>query len=327
MIESETPAEVTPEAEAQAETAEASALDVLTVAAAEVTPVETAEAYSLETPAAEEQSEERAQEPAATAEETPAEIVDTENNENTAETETPAAETPEVTEEPVAEPAAEETPAENIEEEAAPSAEAGTEKNTEDTEDTTVETSEEATDENTEETPVEIAMPAMTLEEKTDDLTTEDPDDKLVVRVEAEKGTFPEGTTMKVTPVVDEKVINKITDEANAKTEENVAVKTVQAVDITFYDAAQNKIEPKKQIRVTMTSALVKETDEQMIVHVDDKGKAEVVEHLDEDAQKAKNIEAAEDEIIFEADKFSVYAIVGTESNHHRVHHCQWRDI
>jgi LPXTG-motif cell wall-anchored protein len=115
--------------------------------------------------------------------------------------------------------------------------------------------------------------------------------------VEAPVGAFPAGTTMTVTPVAQEDIM----DAVQSVVEENI--KTVSAVDITFTDLMGDEIEPYGEIKVSMSSTEIVETEEPVVVHVDDEGTAAVVESQKE-----------EEQVVFAADSFSVYVIVGTET-------------
>ena len=117
----------------------------------------------------------------------------------------------------------------------------------------------------------------------------------VLVTVEANADAFPVGTVMKAEPVYDEAVISSVADAASG------SVVHVQAVDITFLCDGE-EIEPTRPIRVTMVPAELPETDavvEQEVIHIDHSGEATLVE------QK----ESTENEVIFDADSFSVYAI------------------
>lgn len=120
------------------------------------------------------------------------------------------------------------------------------------------------------------------------------------VNVEAPKNAFPEGTTMKVVKVDDKKVIEAINDAVEGE------AKTVKAVDITFLDAEGKEIQPKEPIKVTLKSSAVAEAESPVVVHVDkdDDGNlvGEKVEKIAADPEKK--------EVSFEAEKFSVYAVV-----------------
>ena len=142
------------------------------------------------------------------------------------------------------------------------------------------------------ENPDGISYPAQRFEGAAGDVT---------VTVEADAGAFPAGTTMTVTAVEDQAVI----DSATAAVEGEV--KRVHAVDITFYNADGEEIEPRIPIRVSMsTGEITAQEETPVVVHVDNAGEASLVERKQEET-------APENEIVFEADAFSVYAIVYTE--------------
>ena len=135
----------------------------------------------------------------------------------------------------------------------------------------------------------------------------------IKVSVKAEEGTFPEGTTMELSPVTDTAVLK---DAMQASSLEHAEAK---AVDITFKDAAKNIIEPKKQIRVTMTADVIKDADTVDVVHVPDEAEKEenqsvqtAVVNQTADADLEEDEKPAEDQVVFDADQFSVYAIVYT---------------
>ncbi len=119
----------------------------------------------------------------------------------------------------------------------------------------------------------------------------------IIVKATAPEGALPANTTMKVTKVSDEEVLAEAiaaTDAAHAK---------AVAVDISFYDADGNEIEPQAPIQVTMTADEIAENDEVAIVHVDDENNASVMETTEENK---------DDTLAFESDAFSTYAIVYT---------------
>ena len=110
------------------------------------------------------------------------------------------------------------------------------------------------------------------------------------VIVRAPEGAFPAGTTMRVVPVTTHDVAGSIEEAVASQTSRKVS--EIQAVDITFHDAAGNEIEPAKKITVKMTSDLIGTQDDPLVVHVDNEGVADVVEttsdssstlHFDED--------------------------------------------
>ncbi len=129
--------------------------------------------------------------------------------------------------------------------------------------------------------------PAATFDEVAGDVT---------VHVEAPEGAFPAGTTMKVEPVAEEQVIDAVQEAV----EESVT--KVSAVNIIFLDVLGNEIEPKAEIRVSMSSSVMESVEQPVIVHVDEKGVGETVE--------SEQVDGA---VVFESDRFSVYVLVETE--------------
>ena len=121
----------------------------------------------------------------------------------------------------------------------------------------------------------------------------------VTITVSAVSGTFPAGTTMEVVPVEAEEYVDAVGEAVDGK------INRMVAVDIIFRDAQGNEIEPARPVSVKMQSALIKEEEEPLVVHVDDQGSASVVEDTKE---------FSEDELIFHAEEFSVYILVGAET-------------
>ena len=115
---------------------------------------------------------------------------------------------------------------------------------------------------------------------------------KVHVSVTAEAGAFHAETEMRVSRVWDSETLGGI---ANAVTEDFVEVKKVMAVDIAFFNAEGEEIEPLLPISVVMTVEELEENQDAVVVHMDDDGNAELVEQTDapqtEDAQLALNVE------------------------------------
>ena len=132
----------------------------------------------------------------------------------------------------------------------------------------------------------------------------------LIVRASAPEGALPEGTTMRVERV-NNLTVKDAVEEAVAEEREG-AVTNIQAVDITFVDAEGNEIEPTKPITVTMTSTLIEQYEQPLVVHVDNAGNAEVVQSLSERQLKKRDLQPADNELMFDADQFSTYCIVIT---------------
>ena len=147
-------------------------------------------------------------------------------------------------------------------------------------------------------------MPSQIFEEKVDlEGKNKDASDDLIVRVEAPEGALPKGTTMRVSPITAKKYIDSAKNEVKDKTKADV--EAVQAVDITFIHDGK-EVEPEKNVHVSMRYADVQYTQDKAIeiVHVDDKYNADIV--------GKKNEQTMEDEVTFESDRFSVYAMVIT---------------
>ncbi|MDO4519846.1 MAG: LPXTG cell wall anchor domain-containing protein [Eubacteriales bacterium] len=143
------------------------------------------------------------------------------------------------------------------------------------------------------ETKEEAIMPEMTL-------TTEI--DGVLIQVEAEEGSLPEGTTLKVIPVDEESILEAIEGAVNVEEK----IERIVAYDICFLTPDGEEIEPLKSVRVTMTSPDVAEADDTYIVHVEDETlETKVVDRIEE--------ESKEDEVIFASNEFSVYGYVFTQ--------------
>ena len=133
----------------------------------------------------------------------------------------------------------------------------------------------------------------------------------LNVTVDAERGTFPAGTVMMVAPVQDDTVIFAATGAVDAN------VIGVQAVDITFCTASGEPVEPLLPVRVTMSRTNDTAPVDPVVVHVDDEGEATIIEQTEEKQED-------EDGVVFEADAFSVYALVYTVDLHWEVNGRQY---
>jgi len=179
----------------------------------------------------------------------------------------------------------------------------------------------------------EVIYPAKTFEGHTD---------YVKVSVTAPEGAFPEGTTMTVADVEDEQTITDIEETVSV---DFVEVKRVHAVDISFWNS-ETEIEPLVPISVVISVAEIEEQQDTIVVHVDNEGETEVVESQSEapagetevtvempaseagsapsDAEEQGEEQPAEEEqneqpgqtdaVAFEADSFSVYAVVVTET-------------
>lgn len=120
---------------------------------------------------------------------------------------------------------------------------------------------------------------------------------ELIVHVEADEGTFPEGTTMVLTAVTG----NDLDDVAQA-VEGAVEGKTkgFYAVDITFKNADGKVIEPRKPVKVTMKGEPIRKATENastepVVVHLEDTAASAASEAgQEENGQAESNPEAPE---------------------------------
>ena len=151
----------------------------------------------------------------------------------------------------------------------------------------------------------EIPMPAVTFDKEaaTDHGT-------ITVHVEADEGTFEQGTTMSVKRVSSQDILDKAIEAAGGRG-------SAAAVDISFRKADGTETEPAKPIRVKMTAKVLSQADKVHVVHVDDTGSTDVVaKKSDGKTIESTSSEAASSDaknaVSFESDSFSVYAIVYT---------------
>ena len=151
----------------------------------------------------------------------------------------------------------------------------------------------------------EIPMPAVTFDKEaaTDHGT-------ITVHVEADEGTFEQGTTMSVKQVSSQDILDKAIEAAGGRG-------SAAAVDISFRKADGTETEPAKPIRVKMTAKVLSQADKVHVVHVDDTGSTDVVaKKSDGKTIESTSSEAASSDaknaVSFESDSFSVYAIVYT---------------
>ena len=121
----------------------------------------------------------------------------------------------------------------------------------------------------------------------------------IKVTVEAPEGAFPENTRITVTPVNGSSLMDTVSDAVDG------AVLEVQAVDITFFDADGHEIEPAVPIRVVMTPAATEHAEEKTsVVHVD------IAQQTAELIEQAEGTEDDNSEVVFDAESFTIYAIV-----------------
>ncbi|MBR2593705.1 MAG: InlB B-repeat-containing protein, partial [Firmicutes bacterium] len=126
----------------------------------------------------------------------------------------------------------------------------------------------------------------------------------VLVNVEAEEDTFPEGTTMKVEEVEIETIIDAVNE---ALGEDAQHIEKIKAVDITFYDAEGTEIQPLKPVSVKMNAAGIFEEDNRQILHIEEDEETEELV-----AKVVEDVDTSEKAVEFDAEKFSVYVVVTT---------------
>lgn len=120
------------------------------------------------------------------------------------------------------------------------------------------------------------------------------------VTIEADAGAFPEETTVTIKPIEDDNLAEKVAPAVSGQ------VVKVQAVDITFFDAEGNEIEPRIPIRVTMRPFNdTAEADNVEVVHMANDGTVTAVTPDESIAQPDKGA-------AFDANSFSPYMLVYT---------------
>ena len=142
-----------------------------------------------------------------------------------------------------------------------------------------------------------VSMPEQTFNEEADG---------MVVDVLAPEGAFPEGTVMSVEIVTADEILDSIRSAVEENQAAESRITAIKAVDITFFDAAGFEIQPLVPIRVSIVDTMIEAAESVDIFHVDAENNTTVVDQTEE--------ETAENEVAFDADRFSVYVLVGTES-------------
>ena len=205
---------------------------------------------------------------------------------------------------PAAEPEAaaepEESQVEEAQEPETPETRAGPSDDSDATaEEATEETSEEAVPADEEAVKEEAVEEEKEDEEKLNEkeLTFTGKANSVNVKVVAQPGTFPEGTTMKVVSVAKSEVKDAVEGALDD-------VNDFRAVDITFY-ADGKEVQPKKNVSVKLTTYAFDSEEDLNVVHVKDSGNAEVM-----------GLSSATDTAAqFKSDSFSVYVVVETGDN------------
>ena len=148
---------------------------------------------------------------------------------------------------------------------------------------------EKASEENSE----DLSMPAIS--------ATLCADNGVTASIDAEEGTFPEGTTVSVRSISREDAISAAQNVVSGD------VVDAAAVDITFLDASGNEIEPmdQKKVHVTLATSTEVRGDTHEVVHIGDDGSASKVSDVDDVSGNFAE---------FDASSFTIYSIVGIDT-------------
>ena len=127
----------------------------------------------------------------------------------------------------------------------------------------------------------------------------------LSVDVKAPAGALPRGTTMEVSRLADLSRVQNAVDRA-----EDLEGTVALAADISFWHEGE-EVEPVEgnKILVTMTAPEIAELNNPVVVHVPDEDPA-VAERIDPLPEEEEALRMG-DQVAFEAEDFSVYAIIG----------------
>ena len=127
----------------------------------------------------------------------------------------------------------------------------------------------------------------------------------LSIDVKAPAGALPRGTTMEVSRLEDLSRVQNAVDRAD-----DLSGSVALAADISFWNDGE-EVEPVdgNKILVTMTAPEIAELDNPVVVHVPDEEPA-VAERIDPMPEDESALRMG-DQISFEAESFSVYAVIG----------------
>ncbi len=136
--------------------------------------------------------------------------------------------------------------------------------------------------------------------------------DGLTVSVNAPEGAFPSAVTMKVEKVDDEQTLETLRSAVEEKSDK------VIAVDISFINADGEEVEPKLPVSVKFASEEISGCNEPVVVHLSDDGETALVDQTDETVTM--------NEVSFEAESFSVYAVVDGQVKGRRTYKFYWKE-
>lgn len=132
----------------------------------------------------------------------------------------------------------------------------------------------------------------------------------LKVNVEAPEGALPEGSVMRI-EAIEPTQIEAAVDEAVSKKVEG-KVEEMQTVGITFLSPQNEEVMPTSDLKVTFTSELIKDTDDPLVVSVDEQGEATVVDALTPEQLIERDETPVDNELKLEQQQPYTYAIVST---------------
>ncbi len=120
-----------------------------------------------------------------------------------------------------------------------------------------------------------------------------DSDGGINVTVDAQRNIFPKGATMQVEAISKKKALDALESATDAE------VSDASGVNITFYDKDGNEIQPKGDVKVTISLDTALDGDSFSVVHLDDNGSVSKVADADKSGAE------------FNTDSFSIYIIGG----------------
>ena len=123
----------------------------------------------------------------------------------------------------------------------------------------------------------------------------------LTVNVDAPAGAFMNGTTMTVREVANMQAVQDAVDNTDG-----VSGTVLAAVDITFMLRGR-EVQPTKDITVSITSDALASVSNPSVVHID--ASADELGG-EEDADLVANVKSGNSTVTFEADSFSIYAVI-----------------
>ena len=167
----------------------------------------------------------------------------------------------------------------------------------------------------------------------------------LAVQVKAPQGALPKGSTMRVDHVdLSERDAagrtsqDKLDESLRKEAGENAAFVQTDAVDITFYDAQGNRVDPAKKVEVRITTDMIRSFSDQRTAGDDSVADDSVMVFHVVDGQRTKRVDAPdaevirevflanqdegdrstghEDTVLFEANEFSPYVVTRVDNAH-----------